>query len=225
MVRVASRLFSGGRATTGALTAEGRSSVVAPFFPFSFASSPLSFFRSASASNSTTRTSTYAENMRPENVDHVPPVSRRWATDTTETSSRAPISQSLPRRERSVTFSETNNRMASSSLGAPGGGEGADQESISQSVLFDTMAQAAYTREAVCHLMSLLAFLPSEANRHSNLSCSSSQAQSHAQSRPSSSSVVPQVYEQKYTAHRRRCILDLFRVDFKRVYGFVSIAT
>ena len=64
-----------------------------------------------------------------------------------------------------------------------------------------TTDQGKYKKEAMCHLMSMLAFTEDGARSYG--------------------SMVPHLYEEKYSEHRRKCLVDLFRIEFRRVYGYV----
>ena len=62
-----------------------------------------------------------------------------------------------------------------------------------------TYDQVKYKKEAMCHLMSMLAFTEDGAGSYG--------------------SMVPHLYEEKYSDHRRNCLVDLFKLEFRRVYG------
>ena len=94
-----------------------------------------------------------------------------------------------------------------------------------------------YMKEAMCHLMSMLAFMKDDSNqmvsddsdmiqalkkskgRNGTASSSLSNMKDQNQGSSPFGSMVPCLYEEKYTPHRRRCVIDLFRVEFRRVYS------
>lgn len=67
-----------------------------------------------------------------------------------------------------------------------------------------TMDQGKYKKEAMCHLMSMLAFTEDGARSYG--------------------SMVPHLYEEKYSEHRRKYLVDLFQIEFRRVYGYARRA-
>ena len=90
--------------------------------------------------------------------------------------------------------------------------------------------QNAYIKEAMCHLMSMLAFMGKSDNDEKAGVYEQASKKSKSSSDTSSSetslfgSMVPCLYESMYTPHRRRCIVDLFRVEFRRVYCITHVS-
>jgi hypothetical protein len=93
--------------------------------------------------------------------------------------------------------------------------------------------QSVYMKEAMCHLMSLLAFMSQtdeDGDKNDERDTSDVQVSKKSKASVDSSSpslfgsMVPCLYERMYTPHRRRCIVDLFRVEFRRVYSLGHIS-
>jgi hypothetical protein len=172
-------------------------------FPFSLSTNPLAFFQHAHTAGLLSRTpSRTQQTAAPGSADRASGVHR-------------------PQRNRSASVSYTE--MHTTAATAPsGGGEGAGH-SPGEYEEVELAQQKVFLKEAMCHLMSMLAFVPpSSAPSFSGGTMStpggSVAGKKAAADRPSSSlsfstpysasslfgSVVPHMYEQSHTSQRRR---------------------
>mmetsp|Transcript_10623 Transcript_10623/g.16103 ORF Transcript_10623/g.16103 Transcript_10623/m.16103 type:complete len:732 (-) Transcript_10623:255-2450(-) len=157
-------------------------------FPFSFSANPLAFF--------------HYTHMSPPTSQQPTRVSSTGGSETGRHSQSMQVN-----RDRSMSISHTDRLVGDPFL-----------STSSEAGILNAAEQSVYMKEAMCHLMSMLAFVQQAGP--AGLGQEKGSKGSHTSP---FGSVVPHLYEEVYTNHRRRCMVDLFRLEFRRVYSLPRV--